>query len=134
MAARCSCLGGYLGSKNSISGLVDLPTIVLFFFLWRDNGYLSLYALLGPRTRSFIFSRPYVFTLHTAIYILIRTACITIPSVLVFGRLLDSQRWPQRRRAWAAFLLWILPQTACFIWVAFEYHDLGDKSALDYKL
>ncbi|KAI4941565.1 hypothetical protein J4E91_010741 [Alternaria rosae] len=61
------------------------------------------------------------------------TAAITIPSVVIFGKLLDSQRWPQRPKAWAAFLLWILPQTGCFIWVAFEYHYLGDRSALDYE-
>ena len=60
------------------------------------------------------------------------TAAITIPSVVIFGKLLDSQRWAQRPKAWVAFSLWILPQTGCFIWVAFEYHYLGNKTALDY--
>jgi len=70
--------------------------------------------------------------LGTADYMLTSTAAITIPSVVIFGKLLDSQRWPQRPKAWVAFSLWILPQTGCFIWVAFEYHYLGNKTALDY--
>jgi hypothetical protein len=52
----------------------------------------------------------------------------------MFGKLLDSQRWPQRHRAWASFMLWILPQIGGLIWVAFEYHDLGGQSSLDYDL
>jgi hypothetical protein len=119
-------------APNTMPGLVDLSALVLLFLLRRDNGYLSLATLFGPRTRSFIFSYPYVSTLGPANYMLTSTAAITIPSVVVFGKLLDSQRWSQRPKAWAAFLLWILPQTGCFIWVAFEYHYLGDKSALDY--
>ena len=39
-------------------GLVDLSPRVLFVLLRRDNGYLSLATLLGPRTRSIIFSSP----------------------------------------------------------------------------
>lgn len=119
-------------APNTMPGLVDLSALVLLFLLRRDNGYLSLATLFGPRTRSFILSYSYVSTLGPANYMLTSTAAITIPSVVVFGKLLDSQRWSQRPKAWAAFSLWILPQTGCFIWVAFEYHYLGDKSALDY--
>ena len=39
-------------------GLVDLSARVLFVLLRRDDGYLSFATLLGPRTRSFVFSSP----------------------------------------------------------------------------
>jgi hypothetical protein len=61
-------------------------------------------------------------------------ASITIPAVILFGKLLDNQRWSQRRRAWVAFLVCIIPQAACFIWTAIEHHQLGSTTALDYEL
>jgi hypothetical protein len=65
---------------------------------------------------------------------LIRIAVITIPSVVLFGKLLDGTRWSPRRKAWTAMMTWLLPQIACFIWVAFEYHVLPNEVALDPKL
>lgn len=62
------------------------------------------------------------------------TACITIPSVVAFGKFLDVQRWSQRHRAWGALLLWSIPQIACFIWINIMNHQLGPESTLDYEL
>jgi hypothetical protein len=62
-------------------------------------------------------------------------ACVVIPSVLLFGRLLDWTRWSQKSRAWMSFAAWTIPQIACFIWIGVEYHEFGsEKAALDYKL
>lgn len=61
-------------------------------------------------------------------------AVLTIPSVIIFGKLLDLTRWQQRTRAWAAMAVWGIPQLACFIWIALEYHYLPQKIALDYRL
>jgi hypothetical protein len=61
-------------------------------------------------------------------------ASVTIPSVILFGKLLDNQRWSQRRRAWIAFLVWLIPNIACYIWATIESHQIGTKTALDYQL
>ncbi|UPX15712.1 uncharacterized protein EKO05_0006152 [Ascochyta rabiei] len=97
--------------------LVFLPAFYSFFYGGTMGTYLSLHFSVRARALSSL---------------LVPT--ITIPSVILFGKLLDSQRWSQRRRAWVAFLAWIMPQMGCFIWVAIEYHQLGSNSTLDYKL
>ena len=53
-------------------------------------------------------------------------------SVLAYGKLLDGNWAPLKRRAWICSLMWIVPQGAAFIWVGIEYHMLGEKAALDY--
>jgi len=65
---------------------------------------------------------------------LMAVACVVIPCVLVFGRLLDTKLISQKRKAWVAFLIWVVPQTTCFIWIALEYHYREKDAALDYTL
>lgn len=61
------------------------------------------------------------------------SASITIPSVIAFGKLLDSQRWSQVSRGWLAFAMWVIPQAGAFIWIGIEYSKFGDDQvALDY--
>lgn len=44
------------------------------------------------------------------------------------------KRWSRGRRAWVAFLFWLLPQIACFIWIGIEYGKYGQTNvALDYE-
>ncbi|KAH7562174.1 major facilitator superfamily domain-containing protein [Bipolaris maydis] len=97
--------------------LIFLPSFYSFFYGGTMGTYLSRHFSVRARALSSLL-----------------VPVITIPSVIIFGKLLDSTRWSQRRRAWTAMMAWILPQIACFIWVAYEYHELGDKSALDPKL
>ncbi|KAI4637019.1 hypothetical protein J4E93_010685 [Alternaria ventricosa] len=101
--------------QSSKVWLIFLPSFYSFFYGGTMGTYLSLHFSVRARALS-SFLLP----------------AITIPSVVIFGKLLDSQRWAQRPKAWVAFSLWILPQTGCFIWVALEYHYLGNKTALDY--
>lgn len=55
--------------------------------------------------------------------------------VIAFGRLLDMKRWSQKTRAWISFALWVIPQSACFIWIGMEYKYFGKADAsLDYIL
>ncbi|KAF1938595.1 MFS general substrate transporter [Clathrospora elynae] len=108
-------LWGFLQNKKT--WLIFLPAFYSFFYGGTMGTYLSLHFSVRARALSSLI-----------------IPAITIPSVIIFGKLLDSQRWPQRRRAWAAFSLWIIPQTGCFIWIAFEYHHLGNRSTLDYNL
>lgn len=60
-------------------------------------------------------------------------ASIVIPSVLAFGKLLDSQWLPQRRRALGALTLWAIPQGACFIWIGIMYSRTQLNAGLDYE-
>lgn len=44
------------------------------------------------------------------------------------------KRWSRGRRAWIAFLFWVIPQIACFIWIGIEYGRYGQRTvALDYE-
>jgi hypothetical protein len=55
--------------------------------------------------------------------------------VIAYGKLLDTARWSQGKRAWISFAFWAIPQAACFIWIGIEYNKLGGgqmKIALDY--
>lgn len=53
--------------------------------------------------------------------------------VLAYGRLLDMKRWSQCKRAWVAFIIWLIPQIGCFIWIGIEYSKFGNaEAALDY--
>ncbi|KXH36249.1 major facilitator superfamily transporter [Colletotrichum simmondsii] len=64
-------------------------------------------------------------------------AAITIVMVLAYGKLLDTSRWSQARRAWISFFFWVIPQAMCFIWIGIEYSKFGGgkiDEALDYEL
>lgn len=55
--------------------------------------------------------------------------------VMAYGKLLDMKRWSQVQRAWLAFVIWVIPQIGCFIWIGIEYSKYGNhKVALDYLL
>ncbi|KAJ4399173.1 hypothetical protein N0V91_009630 [Didymella pomorum] len=110
-----SALGAYL--KQTRTWLVFLPAFNSFFCGGTMGTYLSLHFSVRARALSSL---------------LVPT--VTIPSVVLFGKLLDNQRWSQRRRAWIAFLVWLIPNIACYIWAAIESHQLGPKTALDYQL
>ncbi|KAK3676542.1 hypothetical protein LTR78_003818 [Recurvomyces mirabilis] len=94
-----------------------LPAFYSFFCGGTFGTYLSLHFSVRARALSSL---------------LVPT--IVIPSVLLFGKLLDAQWIPRQRRAWLSFLLWAVPQGGCLIWVAVEYKILGSKTALDYEL
>jgi hypothetical protein len=63
-------------------------------------------------------------------------ASLTIVMVIAYGKLLDTARWSQKKRAWIAFAFWAIPQAACFVWIGIEYSRFGSNpvDALDYKL
>lgn len=56
--------------------------------------------------------------------------------VLAYGLVLDNHRWSQKKRAWFAFLMWVIPQIAGFAWIA--YNDAQSRKnghkALDFQL
>jgi hypothetical protein len=60
-------------------------------------------------------------------------ASITIPSVIIFGKLLDTKWCSQRRRAWTGIMVWIPLQAACFIWIGIIYKKGDSHPALDYE-
>lgn len=98
--------------------LVFIPAFYSFFYGGTMGTYLSLHFSVRARAMS---------TLIMPI--------ITIIMVLIYGRFLDMKRWSQAQRAWTAFILWVVPQIACFIWVGIEYSKFGtEETALDYIL
>lgn len=98
--------------------LVFLPAFYSFFYGGTMGTYLSLHFSVRARAMS---------TLIVPI--------ITIIMVLVYGRFLDLKKRSQARRAWIAFVLWLVPQVACFIWIGIEYSKFGtQEAALDYLL
>ncbi|RMZ71107.1 major facilitator superfamily transporter [Pyrenophora seminiperda CCB06] len=103
--------------RNPNTWLVFIPAFYSFFYGGTMGTYLSLHFSVRARALSSLI-----------------VPCIVIPCVLAFGRLLDSTRIPQKRKAWIGFLIWVIPQGACFIWIALEYHYRGDKTGLDYTL
>lgn len=103
--------------KEGKTWLIFIPAFYSFFYGGTMGTYLSLHFSVRARALSSL---------------LVPT--ITIPSVVLFGKLLDSTRFSQRRRAWTALSVWGLLQIGCFIWVAIEYSILPGKVALDYRL
>lgn len=75
------------------SWLAFLPAFYSFFYGGTMGTYLTLHFSVRSRALS---------TMVTPI--------CTIPSVVIFGKLLDSQRWSQKTRAWLALVSWIIPQ------------------------
>ena len=97
--------------------------------------YLSLHFSVRARALSSLITRKLVGTTLNGLSLIWLSASITIPMVVAYGRLLDWKRWSQRQRAWMAFIIWLIPQVACFIWIGIEYGKFGtSKAALDYQL
>ncbi|EFX05847.1 membrane protein [Grosmannia clavigera kw1407] len=98
--------------------LVFLPAFYSFFYGGTMGTYLSLHFSVRSRALSSLI-----------------TPSLTIVMVLAYGRLLDARSLSQKRRAWIAFVLWAVPQAACFVWIGVEYGKFGrGKYHLDYQL
>ncbi|PMD54441.1 MFS general substrate transporter [Hyaloscypha bicolor E] len=111
-----AALGKHIQRKKT--WLVFIPAFYSFFYGGTMGTYLSLHFSVRARALSSLI-----------------TPCITIPMVMLYGKLLDVKRWSQMQRACIAFALWVIPQIGGFIWVGIEYHKFGrGKFALDYGL
>ncbi|KAK6213156.1 major facilitator superfamily transporter [Colletotrichum tabaci] len=100
--------------------LVSIPAFYSFFFGGTMGTYLSLHFSVRARALSSLI-----------------TPSLTIVMVIAYGKLLDTSRWSQAKRAWISFVFWVIPQTACFIWIGIEYSKFGGgktEEALDYAL
>ncbi|CAK3917287.1 major facilitator superfamily transporter [Lecanosticta acicola] len=120
MAARITWRQEFIALKdhliNSKTWLVFIPSFYSFFYGGTMGTYLSLHFSVRARALSSLI-----------------VPSIVIPLVIAYGRLLDLKRLSLRRRAWIAFLLWLLPQIASFIWIGIEYRNFGQETyALDY--
>jgi len=62
------------------------------------------------------------------------SASVTIVMVIIYGIALDNGKMSQKKRAWMAFLLWVIPQTAGFVWLAVNDNNYfkNGHNALDY--
>ncbi|TIC93835.1 UNC93-like protein 2 [Colletotrichum higginsianum] len=100
--------------------LVSIPAFYSFFFGGTMGTYLSLHFSVRARALSSLI-----------------TPSLTIVMVIAYGKLLDTSRWSQAKRAWISFVFWVIPQAACFIWIGIEYSKFGGgktEEALDYAL
>ncbi|KAH8759174.1 membrane protein [Hyaloscypha finlandica] len=114
--SKFAALGKHIQRKKT--WLVFIPAFYSFFYGGTMGTYLSLHFSVRARALSSLI-----------------TPCITIPMVMLYGKLLDVKRWSQMQRACIAFALWVIPQIGGFIWVGIEYHKFGRvKFALDYGL
>ncbi|CAK1363966.1 UNC93-like protein 1 [Cercospora beticola] len=97
---------------------VAIPSFYSFFYGGTMGTYLSLHFSVRARALSSLI-----------------VPSIVIPLVIAYGRLLDMKHWTRGRRAWIAFLCWVIPQIACFIWIGIEYSKFGTSSdvGLDYE-
>ncbi|KAF3763925.1 MFS general substrate transporter [Cryphonectria parasitica EP155] len=108
----------WMHAKRTKTWLVFIPAFYSFFYGGTMGTYLSLHFSVRARALS---------TLIVPI--------VTIIMVMIYGKLLDTKRWSQTNRAWMAFILWLVPQVACFIWIGIEYSKFGTaETALDYVL
>ncbi|RDW64799.1 hypothetical protein BP6252_10450 [Coleophoma cylindrospora] len=97
--------------------LVFIPAFYSFFYGGTMGTYLSLHFSVRARALSSLI-----------------TPIIVVPMVISYGWLLDMKKWSQRQRAWIAFIIWLIPQIGCFIWIGIEYSKFGTaKTALDYQ-
>ncbi|TDZ33337.1 UNC93-like protein 2 [Colletotrichum trifolii] len=99
-------------ARQKTSWLVFVPAFYSFFYGGTMGTYLTLHFSVRARA------------LSTMV-----TPMCTIPMVMVYGKLLDMQRWSQRTRAWMALCSWVLPQAASFVWLGVEYHKLGTSTS-----
>ncbi|KAI7188528.1 hypothetical protein KC316_g5364 [Hortaea werneckii] len=102
--------------RESKTWLIFIPSFYSFFYGGTMGTYLSLHFSVRARALSSLL-----------------VPSIVIPSVLAFGKLLDSQWLPQRRRALVALALWAIPQGACFIWIGIMYSRTQLNAGLDYE-
>ncbi|KAI7362928.1 hypothetical protein KC354_g6894 [Hortaea werneckii] len=109
-------LWAFLLSPTPKTWLIFIPSFYSFFYGGTMGTYLSLHFSVRARALSSLL-----------------VPSIVIPSVLAFGKLLDSQWLPQRRRAWVALTLWAIPQGACFIWIGIMYSRTQLNAGLDYE-
>lgn len=108
----------WLHIQRKKNWLVFIPAFYSFFYGGTMGTYLSLHFSVRSRAMS---------TLIVPI--------ITILMVVAYGWMLDMKRWSQNQRAWMAFLLWVIPQIGCFIWIGIEYSKFGTATtSLDYVL
>ncbi|RMZ21445.1 hypothetical protein D0859_14542 [Hortaea werneckii] len=112
--AELKALWEYL--QESKTWLIFIPSFYSFFYGGTMGTYLSLHFSVRARALSSLL-----------------VPSIVIPSVLAFGKLLDSQWLAQRRRAWVALTMWAIPQGACFIWIGILYSRTQLNAGLDYE-
>ncbi|KAI6848826.1 hypothetical protein KC327_g8518 [Hortaea werneckii] len=112
--AELKALWEYL--QESKTWLIFIPSFYSFFYGGTMGTYLSLHFSVRARALSSLL-----------------VPSIVIPSVLAFGKLLDSQWLAQRRRAWVALTMWAIPQGACFIWIGIMYSRTQLNAGLDYE-
>jgi hypothetical protein len=65
---------------------------------------------------------------------ILNPAAVTIVMVILYGIALDNGKMSQKKRAWMAFLLWLIPQTAGWCWIVYndsQFYKHGHH-ALDY--
>ena len=97
--------------------------------------YLSLHFSVRARALSSLLVREYSMP-EPPPGITVADSCvasITIPSVIIFGELLETKWCSQRRRAWTGIMVWIPLQAACFIWIGTIYKTGDSHPALDYE-
>ncbi|CAN8104344.1 unnamed protein product [Discula destructiva] len=99
-------------ARQRTSWLAFVPAFYSFFYGGTLGTYLALRFSVRARALSTVL-----------------TPLCTIPSVIVYGKLLDSQRWSQKTRAWIALCSWIVPQAGCFIWIGIEYSNVNTSAA-----
>ncbi|KAK1977117.1 major facilitator superfamily domain-containing protein [Colletotrichum cereale] len=99
-------------ARQSTSWLFFVPAFYSFFFGGTLGTYLTLHFSVRARALSSMV-----------------TPMCTIPSVIVYGKLLDMQRWSQKTRAWITLCSWVIPQAACFVWLGIEYYKFGSSSS-----
>ncbi|KFY33441.1 hypothetical protein V494_07613, partial [Pseudogymnoascus sp. VKM F-4513 (FW-928)] len=108
----------FMLSPTSKTWLMFLPAFYSFFYGGTLGTYLALHFSVRTRALSSLI-----------------TPTVTIPMVVAYGRLMDQQRWSQMHRAWMGFLIWLVPQVGCFVWIGIEYSKFGtEKTTLDYLL
>lgn len=130
--------------------LVFIPAFYSFFYGGTMGTYLSLHFSVRARALSSFIMRKSPPSILFYFYHLPRSsfpagfarrllipipATITVPMVLIYGKVLDMKHLSQQKRGWMAFLIWLIPQAGCFIWIGIEYSKFGtSKAALDYEL
>ncbi|KAH7020808.1 uncharacterized protein B0I36DRAFT_251564 [Microdochium trichocladiopsis] len=98
--------------------LMFLPAFYSFFLGGTMGTYLSVHFSVRARALSSLL-----------------LPSVTVPTVIIYGKLLDTRRWSQPFRAWLAFAIWFVCQAASFCWIGYNYSGFGtNRLALDYGL
>ncbi|KAK1952005.1 MFS general substrate transporter [Colletotrichum sublineola] len=99
-------------ARLKTSWLSFAPAFYSFFYGGTMGTYLTLHFSVRARALSTIL-----------------VPLCTIPSVMAYGKLLDMNRWCQKTRAWVALCSWVIPQTACFVWLGMEYRKFQNAAS-----